>query len=60
LEEVAMKFTAYIGFTYDAGSDEEASLYSRLLLRSLDWSNNPQFDERLIESTFVERVEKEP
>jgi hypothetical protein len=31
-----MKFTAYIGFTYDADTDEEANLYSRLLLRSLD------------------------
>ncbi len=56
-----MRFTAYIGFEFQAENEEAATEYARLLLRNLDWpSRDPDFEERAIESAFVDRVIPSP
>jgi hypothetical protein len=59
---LGMRFTAYIGFEFEANSDQEAQEYAHLLNRSLDWpSRDPRFEERAVQATFVDRVElREP
>jgi hypothetical protein len=53
-----MKFTAYIGFTFTAADQESAEGYAQLLLSALDSpSKDPRFEERLVESRKIERVE---
>jgi len=53
-----VKFTAYIGFVFEIDDPAEAEEYARLLVSALDWpSKDPRFDERRVNTLFVERVE---
>jgi hypothetical protein len=52
-----MKFTAYIGFTFEAEGEGAARAYAERLVRALDWpSTDPDFEERLVESVVLDRV----